>query len=108
VVDVGIIALAASGYSRENEREADRYIATVFAKTGHSVARGAAFYRTLLELVPPTSRGTTSLFAGHPETRERLAALTSLAPATPPPPRNSPAFAEVKTVFPTRKAYLRS
>lgn len=106
-VNIGILAVAAQGYSRTHEREADQHIATVFAKTGHSVARGAGFYKTLLELVPASERGTTSLFAGHPDTRERLAALQALQPGAPPPPRNSPAFAEVKTVFPTRKAYLR-
>lgn len=107
VVDISILGLAVSGYSRDNEREADRHIATVFAKTGHSVARGAGFYRTLLELIPQNERGATSLFSGHPDTRERLAILAALQQGTPPPPRSSPDFAAVKAVFPTRKAYLR-
>ncbi len=102
----GILQLVASGYSRQHEREADNHIAAVFAKTGHSVTRGAGFYRTLLELVPAGAKGTTSLFAGHPQTRERFAALMAMpSPATAARP--SPAFGEVKAVFPTRKVYLR-
>ena len=34
------------------------------------------------------------LFSGHPDTRERLAALTALQPGPPPAPRTSPACGE--------------
>jgi len=107
-VNFAVLSLAASGYSRDNEREADRNIATVFGKTGHSVAVGAGFYRTLLEIVPPQTRGRTSLFAGHPQTRERIAELTAGTPAAPPQPRKGPAFTEIKQTFPTRKVYRRN
>lgn len=115
---IGIDALRApmhglvrTGYGREAEREADAHILTVFKATGHDPAGGPAFFRTMLQLVPPGSDATTSLFSTHPGTQERIANLErdgagmargggSRATAT--------AFAELKETFPTRRSFRRN
>ncbi|MET0295560.1 MAG: M48 family metalloprotease [Phenylobacterium sp.] len=106
-VELALLSLVSSGYSREAEREADRHIPVVFARTGHDLRRGAEFYRTLLQLTDPQNKGRTSLFAGHPQTQARLAELLALAPAEPGPPHDTAAFEAVKAYFPTRKVYQR-
>ncbi len=101
--------LVTSGYARKSEYAADQHIATVFALTGHDVARGAVFYQTLLETVPKKSKGTTSLFAGHPQTKKRLKALLENAPSAPYQSAQTPSwdFAELKKTFPTRRFFNR-
>lgn len=100
-----------TGYSREAEREADQHIVTVFRRTGHDPAGAVAFFRTMLELVPAGSDGTTSLFSTHPGTQARIADLER---ASADAPRASggtrptaAAFAEVKESFPTRRNFRR-
>ncbi len=101
-LDLGIIQMAGQGYARDSEREADQHIATVFAATGYDVGRGAQFYRALLDLIPEDAKGRTSLFSGHPDTEKRLRDLMAQAQGAPAAPRDSEAFAAVKTAFPTR------
>lgn len=102
--------LIRTGYSREAEREADAHILKVFSATGHDPAGATAFFRTMLQLVPPGSEGTTSLFSTHPGTQERIANLErdgagmrrgggSRATAA--------AFGELKETFPTRVHFRR-
>jgi predicted Zn-dependent protease len=102
--------LVQSGYSRDAEREADKHIFTVFRSTGHDPAGAPAFFRTLLELVPPNQEGTTSLFSTHPGTRERLAAVTSEAAKASGggAASTTAAFNEIKESFPTRRVYRRA
>jgi predicted Zn-dependent protease len=100
-----------SGYGRENEREADRHILSVFSATGFDPTGSTAFFRTLLQLVPPGQEGTTSLFSTHPGTMERIANLEAEIPRTPRPPSTPTSaahFADIKTSFPTRKIYRRN
>lgn len=107
-----MMRLVMSGYSREAESEADQHIVSVFEKTGYDVRLGAGFYRTLLELAPKRAKGTTSLFAGHPETRKRLAALAEAAPGAGESiasvaPASNAEFEAIKSSFPTRRYYRR-
>jgi predicted Zn-dependent protease len=100
-----------SGYGRENEREADQHILVVFAATGFDPTGSTAFFRTLLELVPPDQEGTTSLFSSHPGTKERIANLEAEIPRTPRPPATPTSaahYADIKSSFPTRKVYRRN
>jgi predicted Zn-dependent protease len=106
-----LMRLVSAGYSRDSEFEADAHIATVFDSTGHDLARGTGIYQTLLETVPKKSKGTTSLFAGHPETQKRLDALMEISeerPAGLDTEVGGQSFAGLKTPFPTRHHYLRN
>ena len=104
--------LIRSGYSREAEREADQHILTVFKRTGHDPAGAAAFFRTMLAIVPVGSEGTTSLFSTHPGTEARIAELEKASAGLPRIASGNrttaAAFAEVKETFPTRRNYRRS
>jgi predicted Zn-dependent protease len=100
-----------SGYGRENEREADRHILVVFQSTGFDPTGSTAFFRTLLQLVPPGQEGTTSLFSTHPGTMERIANLEAEIPRTPrapATPTSAAQFGDIKGSFPTRKVYRRN
>jgi len=103
--------MAITGYSRSNEIEADSYIFTSFAKSGHDPQKSPDFFRTLLELIPPSSDdvGTTSLFSNHPVTRERIAALEEqmLGLKQSGTPRN-PGFNDLRRTFPLREYHLRT
>src|SRR5262245_25758488 len=100
-----------SGYGRENEREADKHILAVFSATGFDPTGSTAFFRTLLQLVPPGQEGTTSLFSTHPGTTERIANLEAEIPRTPrapATPTSAGQYADIKSSFPTRKVYRRN
>lgn len=108
-LEAPMLSLVTSGYSRKLELEADMHIVEVFGKTGYNVARGAGFYQTLLDLIPRRQKGTTSLFAGHPETQKRLAALQEAGAGAPQTEeRISHEFFFLKETFPTRKVYKRA
>ena len=104
-----LLNLVTSGYAKQSEKEADLYIGEVFAKTGHDVGKGAQFYQMLLDTVPKKSKGRTSLFGGHPDTKKRLKAVLEMAAgrtgmsSTPA----AGAFSSLKGPFPTRYHYLR-
>jgi|GEM_PF-973204 len=106
----GVIGnMVQTGYSREYEDAADRHILKVFKDTGHDPAKAAGFFKTLLQVTPPDSEGTTSLFSTHPGTRERIqnieaAARGMASPATPP---HAQEFAAIKHTFPTRARFRR-
>lgn len=106
----GVIGnMVQTGYSREYEDQADDHILKVFAKTGHDPAKAANFFKTLLEVTPPDTEGTTSLFSTHPGTKERIERIESAAqgmsrPPTPPHPQE---FASIKRTFPTRTQFRR-
>jgi beta-barrel assembly-enhancing protease len=104
--------LIRTGYGREAEREADLHILTVFRRTGHDPAGATAFFRTMLELVPVGSEGTTSLFSTHPGTEARIAELERASAGAPRIAggnrATAAAFAEIKETFPTRRNFRRS
>jgi beta-barrel assembly-enhancing protease len=107
-LDLALYGLITSGYSREAEREADQQIVKAFQRTGHDVARGARIYATLMALAPQKSKWRSSLFAGHPETAERLAALSASASAGAGARPVSDSFVAIKTAFPTRRVAQRA
>lgn len=104
-----MLRLVTSGYSRDLEYEADTYIVEAFQKTGYDVMRGSKFYETLLAVIPEKAKGTTSLFAGHPQTQKRLDALREAGAAAPHADEMfNPDFYALKEAFPTRKIYKRA
>ena len=105
-----IIRLVTSGYSRGAELEADAHLLKVFDLAGYDPKQASGFYLTLLELIPLDAEGSTSLFASHPETRERAEKLDELAAGLPSPrfKAASRGYAELRRVFPTRKYFRRN
>ena len=81
----------------------------MFDLAGYEPTAAAGFFRTLLQLYPPDSDGTTSLFSTHPGTRARIAALEAAAAGRPSPslPAASRGYAEIKQTFPTRRYFRR-
>jgi predicted Zn-dependent protease len=106
----GAAGAALSGYSRGAELEADAYIVTAFQRTGHDPKKGAAFYDTLLELIPEDTEATTSLYAGHPQTRERIRELETKAQGVEGQETTAlvDTFQSLKRPFPTRQYYRRT
>ena len=74
-----LYALILSGYSRDNEFEADAHILKIFERTGYDPGRADDFFHTLLKLHPDNDSTTTSLFSTHPGTRERIARIEAAA-----------------------------
>ncbi len=105
-----IIRLVTSGYSRSAELEADSHLLHVFERTGYDPKQASGFYRTLLQLIPPDAKGSTSMFSTHPETRERADRLNELAAGLPSPRLKaaSRGYADLKRIFPTRKYFRRN
>lgn len=104
-----LIGMVQTGYSREYEDEADRHILKVFGQTGHDPAKAANFFKTLLEVTPPGTEGTTSLFSTHPGTKERIEKIETAAEGLPSPATAPHAedFKTIKRTFPTRKRFRR-
>jgi beta-barrel assembly-enhancing protease len=111
-----MLRLVSSGYARAAEREADDHINRVFASNGYSVERGVGIFRTLLDILPPDTQETTSLYSTHPETKARVSRIIANQPAAEELGATdsaeetksvSPEFAAIKKTFPTRKFYLR-
>jgi predicted Zn-dependent protease len=100
-----LLKLVTSGYSRENEFEADGNILTTFGKSGHDPQRSYTFFETLLKEIPPDTQTTTSLYSKHPETQSRIDALKQKAGTVQTAgkkPGDADAFAQIKRAFPTR------
>ena len=97
--------LVMSGYSRENESEADNHILTVYGQTGYRPGTASSFFHTLLELIPPGSMATTSLFSTYPGTQARIVALNDAAAKLPEPTFQpaSAGFDDLQKIFPNRK-----
>lgn len=105
-----MLALISSGYSRSAEREADAHILKVFASSGHDPHQASGLFRTLLDVIPESDGGTTSLFSTHPGTRERIAAIEAEAAPLPAPTKEptSRGWATLKETFPTRHHFRRT
>jgi predicted Zn-dependent protease len=98
-----------SGYSQDLEYAADRHIVDVFDTTGFDDSRATNFYNTMLRLVPPGTKATTSLYATHPGTKDRIKRLQKLIAADKTqdtPSATHPGWVELKRSFPTR-TYFR-
>ncbi|MBI2585290.1 MAG: M48 family metalloprotease [Rhodospirillales bacterium] len=104
-----VMGMVQTGYSREYEDEADRHILNVFEQTGHDPAKAANFFKTLLQVTPPNTEGTTSLFSTHPGTRERIDKIETAArgKASPAAAPHAQEFAAIKHTFPTRSRFRR-
>ena len=104
-----IIKLVTSGYSRSAELEADSHLLHVFDLAGYDPKLASGFYLTLLQLIPPDAKGSTSLFSTHPETRERADRLDELSVGLPSPQFKaaSRGYADLKRTFPTREYFRR-
>ncbi len=101
-----------TGYSRDREFEADQHILKVFEKTGHDPARASNFFKSLLTVMPPGTKGTTSLFSTHPGTEDRIERIEEAARDLSRPdhgiqPARMEGFRTVKRYFPSRRKYRR-
>ncbi len=80
---VGAFGLAAgvSAYSRDNERDADRIGALLMHEAGYDVSQAAKVWSNLLveKNAKPNGGSPNPLFASHPPSEEREAALAELA-----------------------------
>jgi predicted Zn-dependent protease len=103
-----IYDMITSGYSQNLEYAADGHIVGLFDKVGFDRSRATTFYDTMLKLVPPNTKATTSLYATHPGTKDRIARLQKLVAADKlkaPESAGHPGWAELKQAFPTRTRF---
>lgn len=105
-----LLQLVTTGYSRDHELEADANIMTVYKATGYHPKRASGFFHTLLEIIPPNSTGTTSLFNSYPGTQERVTKIETAAAALPDPSSDpaSRGWNGIKETFPTRVYFKRT
>jgi len=103
-----IFEMITSGYSQDLEFAADNHIVGVFHTIGYDTGRCTAFYNTMLRLMPAGTKATTSLYATHPGTKERIKRLdTAIKKDKSPMGANvgHPGWAELKASFPTRTRF---
>lgn len=100
-----IFNMITSGYAQDLEFAADGHIVGVFDTIGYDKSRATVFYDTLLKLFPSTTKATTSLYATHPGTRDRIKRLQVAIQKDKTPLATSvghPGWETLKTSFPTR------
>ncbi len=100
-----IFDMITSGYSQNLEYAADAHIVGVFHTIGYDTGHATDFYNTMLKLVPPNTKATTSLYATHPGTKDRIKRLTDAAKKDKSPMGSNvghPGWDQLKTSFPTR------
>jgi len=100
--------MVTSGYSQDLEYVADNHIVGVFKTLGYDTGHATTFYETMLRLVPPGTKATTSLYATHPGTKDRIKRLQKAIQTdkTPSGPNGGhPGWAELKQSFPTRTRF---
>jgi predicted Zn-dependent protease len=103
-----IYDMITSGYSQDLEYAADGHIVGVFHTVGYDTGHATDFYNTMLRLVPPGTKTTTSLYATHPGTKDRIKRLQKVVQTdtTPVGPNaGHPGWAELKQSFPTRTRF---
>jgi predicted Zn-dependent protease len=103
-----IYDMITSGYSQDLEYTADGHIVRVFHTVGYDSGHATDFYNTMLRLVPPNTKATTSLYATHPGTKDRIKRLQAavLKDKSPVAASNGhPGWAELKEEFPTRSRF---
>jgi len=100
-----------SGYSRQNEYEADAHILYVFGRTGADPQQAHRFFETLQRVYPPNDNATTSLFSTHPGTADRIARIKAEAAKSPVRSTGTsarhPGWADLKKRYPTPKEFAR-
>ena len=100
-----IFGMITSGYAQNLEFAADGHIVGVFDTLGYDKKQATVFYDTLLKLFPPNTTATTSLYATHPGTRDRIKRLqTAIQKDKTPSGTNvaHPGWDVLKASFPTR------
>lgn len=103
-----IYDMITSGYSQNLEYAADGHIIGLFDTVGFDRTQATTFYNTMLRLVPPNTKATTSLYATHPGTKDRITRLQKLVAADKlkaPASTGHPGWAELKQAFPTRTRF---
>ncbi len=55
------------------------HIVSVFHTVGYDSNHASDFYNTLLRLLPPGTKATTSLYSTHPGTKDRIKRLQAAA-----------------------------
>ncbi|MBS0360803.1 MAG: hypothetical protein JSR98_05450, partial [Proteobacteria bacterium] len=100
-----IFDMVTSGYSQGLEFAADGHIVGVFDTIGYDKGHATDFYNTLLKLFPPTTKATTSLYATHPGTKDRIKRLVDAIKKDKTPLGTNvghPGWDQLKASFPTR------
>ncbi|HEX2801753.1 MAG TPA: M48 family metallopeptidase [Phenylobacterium sp.] len=103
-----IFDMITGGYSQDLEYAADSHIVGVFHAMGYDTGRATDFYNTMLRLMPPGAKATTSLYATHPGTRDRIKRLQlAIAKDKSPIAANvgHAGWAGLKSSFPTRSRF---
>jgi predicted Zn-dependent protease len=103
-----VYEMVTSGYSQDLEYAADGHIVGVFHTLGYDTAHSTDFYNTMLRLVPPGTKATTSLYATHPGTKDRIKRLQTAAQKDKSPMganAGHPGWRELKESFPTRTVF---
>ena len=80
----------------------------VFHAIGYDTGHATDFYNTMLRLMPPGTKATTSLYATHPGTKDRIKRLQmAIARDKSPLATNvgHPGWDALKTSFPTRSHF---
>ena len=105
-----IFDLVLRGYSKANEFEADSHMLKVLGVIGGDLGKAVKFFRTLLQLIPKGTKGTTSLFSTHPGTEDRIRQIVeaSASMENSAGRESSDAFNLLKATFPTRHVYKRT
>ncbi len=100
-----IFNMITSGYSQDLEFAADGHIVGVFHTIGYDPDHATDFYNTMLRLVPPDTKATTSLYATHPGTKDRIKRLQAAVKKDKSAMAANvghPGWEQLKTSFPTR------
>jgi len=100
-----IFNMITSGYSQDLEYAADGHIVGVFHTIGYDPGHATDFYNTMLRLVPPDTKATTSLYATHPGTKDRIKRLQAAVKKDKSAMGSNvghPGWEQLKTSFPTR------
>lgn len=82
LAELGIVA-ALFAYSRDQEREADRFAAERMTAAAYPLRAGAELFAGLLAEERARPAAMPTLFATHPPTRERIRTLERLATSAP-------------------------
>jgi predicted Zn-dependent protease len=103
-----IFDMITGGYSQDLEFAADGHIVSVFHTIGYDTGHATDFYNTMLRLMPPGTKATTSLYATHPGTKDRIKRLQAAIQKDKSPVganAGHPGWAELKASFPTRTRF---
>jgi predicted Zn-dependent protease len=103
-----IYDMVTSGYSQDLEFAADGHIVGIFDTLGYDNGHATDFFSTLLRLVPPNTKATTSLYSTHPGTKDRIKRLDKTIKADKAPRGaggEHPGWADLKAEFPTRGVF---